>query len=114
MAKNTNEFLDTFVIYHSTGDGCWLGHSLKTDQIGCGDNPLEALAEIIRVVRIAAAEAQADPSLRLERFAPKEFWDLAKNAQPFPAGLVEAAKEMADGKLANWKIDVESRTCLPI
>jgi hypothetical protein len=69
---------DTVVIYHSPEDGCWIAHSLRSDQIGTGRHPIEALADLIKAIKQVFDLAKRDKTIAYLREAPAEIQALAK------------------------------------
>ena len=63
---------DEAVIYHSKEDDCWIAHSIKTDQVGTGDQVVEALADLIRGVRAVLSLAAKDRTIAYLREAPRK------------------------------------------
>lgn len=101
MAKRTTpmkKIPDTVVIYHSTEDGCWIAHSLRTDQIGTGTRIVDALADVIRAVDQVCAEAAADGSLAILREAPPEVQEILKTAKKLPGEIHDIAYKMVHGE----------------
>lgn len=97
MKKRTLHFSDKAVIYHSPEDGCWIAHSLKTDQIGTGDQVIDALADLIRGVRAVLRLAEKDESIAYLRDAPGEIKKLAARSKTLPREIFEVAYRRATG-----------------
>lgn len=98
MAKTKAESLaDECVIYWSPSDDCWIAHSLHTDQIGMGDNILDALTDMLRAVRQVISLASHDASIEIRREAPARIHKLVQNAATLPKPVYEIALEMAEG-----------------
>lgn len=104
MAKRSNKFVDTCVIYFSKTDNCWIAHSLRTDQIGTGDCIISALADSLRAVAQVAMAAKEDATLTLFREAPKAIQAKAKKAEELPREMYEIAHKMAHG---SWPEEIE-------
>jgi hypothetical protein len=88
---------DRVVIYYSKEDGCWIGHSLRTDQIGTGRRIVDALADTIRAVHQAWQVSQKDPSVAFEREAPVQVQRLAAESKKLPREIYEIAHKMVHG-----------------
>jgi hypothetical protein len=94
---DTKALRDTIVIYFSHEDNCWVGHSLKTDQIGTGESVLTALTDAIRAVDTVHQIAHDDPSVAFLRDAPTEIQEMAKTAPLLPKELYEIAHRRVRG-----------------
>lgn len=94
---------DTIVIYHSPEDGCWLAHSLETDQIGDGESVLEALECLMRGLKFLHAEAAKDATLRAWRKASDEIFAMSKAAKPLPGEIMDIACKRVHGV---WPADL--------
>ncbi len=106
--KNQISFEDTLVLYRSTEDGCWIAHSLKTDQIGTGDRIVDALADVIRAVHQVCKAAGKDKTLAYLRAAPAEIRAIADRAKPLPGEIYEIAHKMVHGEWPKYlSADVE-------
>src|SRR5207253_11182151 len=92
------DFSEPAVIYHSHEDGCWIAHGLLTDQIGTGDRLVTALADLLRAVHAVRRLAAKDPTVAVERPAPKEIQQMAAKAKPLPKEVSEVAHKMAFGE----------------
>lgn len=97
MKKQTLHFSDTAVIYHSQEDNCWIAHSLRTDQIGTGDQVVDALADLLRGVRAVLRLAEKDESIAYLREAPGEIKKLASRSKKLPGEIFEIAYRHATG-----------------
>jgi len=104
VAKKSGKFVDTCVIYFSRADGCWISHSLRTDQIGTGDCIINALADNLKAVAQVAIAAKEDPTLVLFREAPKAIRDKAQKAEELPREMYEIAHKMVHG---SWPDEIE-------
>jgi len=103
--KKIPHFADAAVIYHSKEDGCWIAHSLKTDQIGTGDQVIDALADLIRGVRALLKLAMKDPTIAYLREAPQNIKDLARKSKKLPGEIFEVAYRRVTGKWPqDWNV----------
>jgi len=91
----TRRFADKVVIYESREDGCWIAHSLRTDQIGTGDCVVEALADAIKAIDELVALAEEDGSVALFRPAPAKIRRMAETAAKLPREVYEIAHRRA-------------------
>ena len=91
-------FEDRLVVYRSDEDGCWVAHSLRTDQVGTGDSIVSALADVIRAVYQVCATAEADDTIAYLREAPPEVQRLADRVEQLPEELVDEAARLAGGR----------------
>jgi hypothetical protein len=98
VAKDKKHQADSFVIYRSDEDQCWVAHSLRTDQIGTGERMVDALADVLKAVYLVQDEALKDGSLAAYREAPKEIQDLAKKAKKLPTEIFDVAHMIAHGE----------------
>ena len=89
--KKNSHFSDAAVIYHSRQDGCWIAHSLETDQIGTGERAVEALADLIRAVGSVLALARADQSIAYLRDAPPKIKAITAKNKKLPPEIFEVA-----------------------
>lgn len=109
MAKKhrIEPFEDEVVIYHSEEDGCWVAHSLRTDQVGAGDRIVDALATLIRGIHGLCRLAAQDRTVGYLREAPAEIQNLARKAKVLPLEVYEVAHKMATGQWPeDLKVDV--------
>ena len=75
----TKDFLgETIVIFYAAEECHWEAHGLRTDQVGCGKSPLEALTDAMRAIDQVFALAKDDISVAPLREAPKEIQDMAR------------------------------------
>ena len=102
--RKMGKFEDTFVIYFSKTDDCWIGHSLKTDQIGTGDCVLDALVDATIAVKAAYDIAKNDSSIDFLRQAPQDIQEIAKRAKNLPKELAEIAYKRITG---DWPEDTK-------
>lgn len=58
------ECCDRFLLRYSTEDGCWLAHSLATDQMSDGKTPAEALSNLQRGLEFFHQACDGDPTIR--------------------------------------------------
>jgi hypothetical protein len=97
-------FMDKVVIYHSQADGCWLAHSLRTDQVGAGADMGRALADLIRGIDQLLALAEEDQTVAYQREAPAEIQALAARSKALPKEIYEVAHKLARG---DWPESIE-------
>ena len=82
-----SEFEDIVVVYPSEHDkGLFVAHSLRTDQVGVADNPVDALLELCLAVRDLLEEADRNSRVVVEKVAPEAVQRI----------LIERAKWMPD------------------
>ncbi len=91
------QFTDKAVIYASKEDGCWIAHTLRTDQIGTGDCVVEALADVIKAVDEVVALADQDASVAVFRRASPRVCRMAQAAAKLPKEIYEIAHRRARG-----------------
>lgn len=91
------------VIYFSEEDGCWIAHSLKTDQIGTGVSVLCALEDGLRAVQCVMKAGKEDPTIRVFRDAPKEIFDMMSEACQLPGEIYDIAHKRVHG---DWPKDI--------
>ena len=99
-------FADVAVLYHSPADGGWVAHSLRTDQVGTGDDMVRALADLIRGVNGLLAEAAADPTVAYLREAPADIPALAAGSVRLPAEVGQVARKIAGD---TWPESIDPR-----
>lgn len=95
-------FKDTFLIYFSDEDKCWVAHSLCTDEIGTGDCIINALTDGIKAVNQVIELAKERPDIKFPSHAPDEYWDMAKQAKALPREMYEIAFKRFHG---DWPED---------
>ncbi len=88
---------DEAVIYYSRSDGCWIAHSLNTDQVATGESVLEAYVELLSVIESLLSLAQEDKDILVVRKAPENILELADRAQPLPSDLYDYAYKKLHG-----------------
>lgn len=103
MGTKRKTLTDTCVVYFSKADGCWVGHSLRTDQVGTGDCVLEALADLLKAVKGLLELKAEDPDIEVLRRAPDKIRRMAEKAEPLPRELYEIAHKMVQG---DWPGDI--------
>jgi predicted RNase H-like HicB family nuclease len=91
-------FRDTCVIYESKEDGCWIAHSLCTDQIGAGESVVEALVELMRAIEGLLQLARQEGDIQVLREAPPQIQRLAEKADPLPGEILDIAHKMVHGQ----------------
>ena len=101
--NNIRRLMETCVIYESKKDNCWIAHSLRTDQIGTGDDPLEALADLLVAVDQLLELAQEESDIEVFRPAPKYIQNMARRAMRLPKEIYEIAHRKARG---DWPLDI--------
>lgn len=84
-------FADMCVIYRSFEDNCWVAHSLRTDQIGTGSHPFEALTDLLRGLDGLLELAKEQKDIQVFRDAPPEIQDLAESAPLLPNEIYRIA-----------------------
>ena len=78
-------FEDILIVYPSDCDpGKFVAHSVRTDQIGVGDNAVEAICELFSAVRDLLEEAAKDTSIVVECLAPDEVLRKFATAHKIP------------------------------
>lgn len=75
------------VIYFSKDDDCWIGHCLRTDQVGLGSDPLEALRDVRLSISQIEFMARQDSTIRLLREPSADIVALQDIALPLQANL---------------------------
>jgi hypothetical protein len=88
---------DTFVIYHSPENGCWLAHSIETDQVGDGESVLDAIVCLMRSLETLHREAKKDPTIQVWRKAPLKIRRMATAAKALPIEIMEIAHKRVHG-----------------
>jgi hypothetical protein len=79
---------DGILVYYSHQDRAWLAHSLRTDQIGCGDCILSAIESLLRGIKTIMEMSKADRSIEVWHEAPPAIQAKVKNAKPLPYRFV--------------------------
>jgi hypothetical protein len=103
MARETDDFSETLVIYYSVEDQRWIAHGLHTDQIGDGDSVIAAIEDALRGINAVQTIAHDDPSVEFWREAPPDIQAMAHAAQSLPREIYEIAHRRAHGR---WPNDV--------
>ena len=98
MAKKKITLNDEVVVYYSADDGCWIAHSLHTDQIGTGDRIVDSMAALVRGISAILKLAEADETIAFLREAPARIQKLARSAKALPLEVYEVAHKMATGR----------------
>lgn len=84
-------FKELVVVYPSSDQGVdgevWVAHSLRTDQVGVGQDPVEAVRDLCFAVKTLLEEAESDKTVRVEQPAPIEILERYHGAQPMPDEL---------------------------
>ena len=91
------QFRDTYVIYHSAADACWIAHSLRTDEFGTGDSIITALVDGMKAVDQCIKLVKQNPEISLFSDAPQEIWDMAATAEKLPKEMSEIAHKKLYG-----------------
>jgi hypothetical protein len=99
-------FIDTFAIYYSAQDECWIAHSLRTDQFGTGDCVVNALVDGMKAVDEIIELAKRKPGIQVFSDAPPEIQALAQNARKLPDELYAIAHNRLYG---DWPEDLKVR-----
>src|SRR5438876_4446658 len=98
IGKKLRDFRDSVLIYFSEEDDSWIAHSLRTDQIGLGDDVVTALSNLIRAIDSLIELCKEDRTLALFRDAPADVKKRARAAKPLRRELYEIAHLKARGK----------------
>lgn len=101
---NIKPFNDTAIIYYSEDDGCWIAHSLRTDQVGTGVDMGRALADMIRGIDGLLDLARADETIAYQREAPAEIQERLTSSKKLPKEIYEVAHKIARGE---WPQEIE-------
>lgn len=89
---------DECVIYYSKQDGCWIAHSLRTDQIATGKCVLDAYVALLSVIESLLQVATMEKDIRILREAPKDIQARAERAIPLPGDLCDYAYKRIHGE----------------
>ena len=98
------DFDDRCVIYHSTSDKCWIAHSLNTDQIGTGEQPLDALVELLEAIGHLLDFARKHKNVKVRRYAPRAVRKRAEKAILLPDELCGIAQKRV---LREWPNEIK-------
>jgi hypothetical protein len=90
------------LIYFSSEDDCWIAHSLHTDQLGTGDCPTEALADLVQGLENLFAIAAEHPDIEIFREASQDIKRMIRSARPLPEEIFDIAYHRVHG---NWPKD---------
>ena len=93
---------DEIIIYFSKEDGCWIAHSLRTDQIGTGGRIVDALADALKAIDEVFDLAARDKTVAHLREAPAEVKRKVKRSARLPREIYEIAHQKARG---HWPKD---------
>lgn len=104
MSHKVKNFEDTALIYHSQEDGCWIAHSLRTDQIGTGVDMGRALADLIRGIDSLLEVAREDETMAYLREAPDDIKARAAASRKLPREIYEVAHKIARGE---WPEEID-------
>jgi hypothetical protein len=102
--KAITEFRDTAVIYYSPEDRCWIAHSLRTDQVGTGEDMVQAFADLVRGIDGLLELADEDETVKFLREAPKDIQKMAASSRPLPKEMYEIAHKLARGQ---WPQEID-------
>lgn len=117
-----NVFTDECLLYYSRSDQCWIGHSLRTDQIGTGDCVLDSLADLMSGIKKLLELAAEDETITIYREAPASIKKRAEKATLLPEEIFEIAYKKvygdwpggdvhADFPHKPWKIIIKEPLC---
>ena len=108
-------FNDTCIMYFSKVDNTWIAHSLHTDQIGTGNNLLDALIDIMIGLNDLIALKNKDKSILLFREAPEKIQKLDQKAKHLPEEISRIAFRKIHGdwpKGLKFSVDSIKKHCL--
>ena len=100
--RGFQQFSDTFVIYKSMPDRCWIAHSLRTDQVGVGDGVIDALVDGMRALDQLITLAQQEKDIAVLRDPPPYIRDMARHAEELPEELHAIACKKLYGKWSKY------------
>lgn len=89
------------LVYNSSADGCWIAHSLKTDQIGTGECVINALADMIKAVNQVHELAKKGSDIAFYQPPPKSILSKMKKARELPIQFIEIAYRIATNQWPN-------------
>lgn len=102
---NRSDLTETIVIYHAPDEGGWIAHGLRTDQVGIASTPVDALAQLLRLVHALIEEAAADRTLEIFREAPEAIQAMQHGSTKLPNEIVEVAHWKAVGTWpSEWEV----------
>lgn len=96
------ELREAAVVYWSKPDRRWIAHGLRTDQIGAGESPIRALADLMLALDQVVAEA-ARQNISALRPAPPAIRRLASRGKALPVEVYRIAERIARG---DWPADL--------
>ena len=102
--NHVKQLMETCVIYQSTKDNCWIAHSLRTDQIGTGNDVVEALTDLLIAIDELLELAEEESNIEVFRAAPSEIQNKVKTAKRLPKEIYEIAHRKARG---DWPLDID-------
>lgn len=102
--NHIKKLMETCLIYESRKDKCWIAHSLRTDQIGTGQDIIDALSDLLCAVDQLLELAQEEPDIEVFRPAPASIQNKAAAARRLPNEIYEIAHRKARG---DWPFDIE-------
>jgi hypothetical protein len=103
-SKNGKRFADTFAIFYSSEDKCWVAHSLRTDQFGTGKSILDAFVDGMRAVDQVVALAVKKPGIEVFSEAPEEIQQIARRARPLPKEIYDIAHKQLYGQWPEYTV----------
>lgn len=92
------QFRDTYVIYFSKDDKCWIAHSLRIDEFGTGDSIITALMDGMKAVDQCIELVKQNPKIELFSDAPQEIWDMARTSDKLPKEMYDIAHKKLYGQ----------------
>lgn len=107
-SKNGKRFADTFAIFYSGEDKCWVAHSLRTDQFGTGKSVLDAFVNGMRAVDQVVALAAKKPGIQVFSEAPQEIQQIARRAQPLPKEIYDIAHKQLYGEWPEYSVQFDA------
>jgi hypothetical protein len=105
--RRVRNIRETFVIYESAEDKCWIAHGLSTDQMGYGDCVVDALVEYMRAIDQVLRVASEEKDVQVLRKAPADVRARARSARKLPAEIYEIAYKRVRGRWPkDWSVEV--------
>jgi hypothetical protein len=109
MAKSARKnhirrIMETCIIYESRKDKCWIAHSLRTDQIGTGNDVIEALADLLLAVDQLLELAEEESNIEVFRSAPSSIQNKVRTATHLPKEIYDIAHRKARG---DWPLEID-------
>jgi hypothetical protein len=103
-SKNGKRFAETFAIFYSEEDKCWVAHGVRTDQFGTGGSVVDALVDGMKAVDQVVALAARKPGIEVFSEAPEEIKQIAKRAKRLPNSILQIVHEKLSG---DWPDEVQ-------